>query len=109
MSKHILITGGTGFIGQRLCQYFLKQGHLITVLTRSSEKVEKLWNGEIAAVDNLDQFEFIEPIDWVINLAGEPIANKRWTDAQKHRIQDSRILFTKMLVDALCKLPKAPN
>ena len=109
MSKHILITGGTGFIGQRLCQYFLKQGHLVTVFTRSSEKVEKLWNGDIAAVDDLDQLEFIEPIDWVINLAGEPIADKRWTHAQKHRIQDSRILFTKMLVDALCTLPKAPE
>lgn len=109
MSKHILITGGTGFIGQRLCQYFLKQGHLITVFTRTPEQVENLWGGDVAAVDQFDQLEFIDPIDWVINLAGEPIADKRWSGSQKHKIQDSRILFTKMLVDALCKMPQAPE
>jgi len=109
MSKHILITGGTGFIGQRLCQYFLKQGYLITVFTRTPEQVEKLWGGEVAAVDEFEQLEFIEHIDWVINLAGEPIADKRWSDARKHRIHDSRILFTKMLVDALCRMPNAPE
>ena len=109
MAKHILVTGGTGFIGQRLCRYFLKQGHLITVFTRSPEKVQELWKGDVAAVSSFEQLQLMDPFDWVINLAGEPFAEKRWTDAQKYQIQDSRILFTKTLVDALCAMQKAPK
>ncbi|OUS27669.1 TIGR01777 family protein [Gammaproteobacteria bacterium 45_16_T64] len=109
MSKHVLITGGTGFIGQRLCQYLLQQGHALTIFTRSPKKVEEKWDGNVAAVNEFEQLQYIEPVDWVINLAGEPIADKRWTHAQKHKIQDSRVLFTKMLIDALSLMPKAPE
>lgn len=98
---HILITGGTGLIGRALTARLLQAGHQLSVVTRDvaaarrnlSEKVN-LWSG-------LDQQQNLNGIDAVINLAGEPIAAKRWSDPQKRLLCDSRWQITQRLVELI--------
>jgi len=94
----LLITGGTGFIGSVLCKRLLAEKHHLVVLTRSADHVKE----PIQAITDLAQLAdkaFADGFDGVINLAGEPIANKRWSVPQKQRIVSSRIDITQTLVD----------
>ena len=102
---NLLITGGTGFIGSALCARLIKDNHNITVLSRTPEKITSPINA-IATIEQLtDEAEF----DIVINLAGEPIANKRWSHQQKQRMLDSRLNTTQQLIALLTKVKNKPN
>lgn len=97
----VLITGGSGFVGQRLCQQLIEQGHEVQVVSRNPHQVrERLPSG----CDIRDSAQaFIEsPPDALINLAGESIAAKRWSDEQKAKLINSRKAATQQLV-ALCE------
>ncbi|MFT6529553.1 MAG: hypothetical protein ACJAZB_001196 [Psychrosphaera sp.] len=89
---NILLTGGTGFIGSALCSFLIADGHTLVVVSRSTKRNHSniIY---VTQIDNSMQF------DVVINLAGEPIANKRWSHSQKSKIQDSRINTTTHLID----------
>ena len=94
----VLITGGTGLIGQHLIPRLLELRHSVVVVTRHPQKARdrldsriEIWNG-LVGQQNLDG------IDAVINLAGEPIADKRWTEQQKQRLCNSRWDITRKLV-----------
>lgn len=97
MSKRILITGGTGFIGSRLVDDWLQQDHQIVVLSRRPQWVEQRWQGRVRACDSLAQLN--EPFDWLINLAGEGIADGRWSQARKQVLRRSRIDLTRQLLE----------
>ncbi len=100
----ILITGGTGLIGQALIPALIKSGNEIVLLTRDKKNVahcfEKPLPALSAVVESLDSVEFNE-IDAVINLAGEPIVNKRWSVNQKKQLCDSRWQLTRQLVEKI--------
>lgn len=98
---HYLVSGGTGFIGTALVKSLLEDGHKITVVTRSPEHAILHFGGGVftVALNKVSQME--ESIDGVINLAGEPIVEKRWSDARKQLLRDSRIAFTQTLIDQL--------
>jgi uncharacterized protein (TIGR01777 family) len=108
---NLVIAGGTGFIGSALCDKLAQQGHTLTVLTRSpspapmSNKKWITWNPESGGAWE----QAVEGADGVINLAGEPIAGKRWTEAQKERIRSSRINATRALVRAISKAKQKPK
>lgn len=104
---NILITGGTGLIGQALIAR-LKADHTITVLSRSADKVKTLFGDEITQCGSLEQLD-INHYDAVINLAGEPIADKRWTEKQKHRICHSRWDLTERLSEKIQQASPAPK
>ena len=89
---HIFITGATGLIGSHLCP-FLYKSHKLTVLSRDPAKATRLLGSGITAIDSLANIDF-NTVDCVINLAGEPIVSKRWSDKQKQRLRDSRIQLT---------------
>ena len=93
--KRALVTGGTGFIGQALCPRLRATGHELTVLTRQSRP--GLPQGVTRAVNRLED---VDPssVDAVINLAGEPIADARWTPARKQLLERSRIALTEELL-----------
>ncbi|WP_018651402.1 TIGR01777 family oxidoreductase [Actinobacillus capsulatus] len=93
----ILITGGTGFIGQRLVQALLAEGHLLTIVTRQS-KPNAPFRQAVEFCQNLASFTNLDGFDAVINLAGEPIFDRAWTPAQKQRLLDSRLQITLLLV-----------
>lgn len=99
--QNILITGGSGLVGRSLTRLFLKEGHKISWLSRSGKSIENVqgyqWDVNNGTIDN----KALEWADTVIHLAGEGVANGRWTSAQKKRILDSRIESTKLLHDAI--------
>ncbi len=102
----ILITGATGFIGQPLCRQLAQKGHELLAVSRSPDKArEKLPEGaEIRA----EVSDFVEAApEAVINLAGEPIAEGRWTDEKKRRIVESRVEATRAIVE-LCGDAETP-
>lgn len=102
----ILITGGTGFIGRRLVAH-LKVAHEVVVLTRQGSAAYELLGHDITLLDSLDRLDHLNDVDIVINLAGEPIAAGRWSDACKQLLCNSRWLLTEQLVD-LVKLSSTP-
>lgn len=93
----ILMTGGTGLIGQRFIQAY--PDHEYTVLTRSTQKAKEKLPASVTLLTCLSELESLDMFDAVINLAGEPIIDKRWTDQQKRTICDSRWDITQQLVD----------
>ncbi|MGO1395075.1 MAG: TIGR01777 family oxidoreductase [Halomonas sp.] len=100
-----LVTGGSGFVGQRLCQLLSEQGHEVQVVSRSPHQVRDRLPSSCDIRDSAQAF-IESPPDALINLAGEPIAAKRWSDGQKAKLINSRVAATEQLV-ALCKQLKA--
>ena len=102
---HIFITGATGLIGQHLCPLLL-DNNTVTVLSRNPAKASALLGNSVKAVKNISSVDFND-VDIVINLAGEPIVNKRWSDKQKQIIRDSRIVITQKISAAIqvCSTP----
>ncbi|MCK9201740.1 MAG: TIGR01777 family oxidoreductase [Gallionella sp.] len=94
----ILITGGTGLIGRRLCKALLAEGHDLTVLSRKPETVPSKCGAGVHAMASLREWQPSQTFDAVINLAGEPIIDQRWTDKRKQVLWDSRISLTEELV-----------
>jgi uncharacterized protein (TIGR01777 family) len=105
----ILMTGATGLIGRPLCKRLAREGHHLVGLSRSAKPVS-----DIAEMHEWDTQSGPPPapalnaVEAVIHLAGEPIAARRWTDEQKKRIYDSRIVTTRNLVNGLRAMDKKP-
>lgn len=93
----ILITGATGLIGSALCK-LLADKHELIALTRNINKAKNTLPNSIIALDNLKDVNF-DDLDAVINLAGEPIADKRWSAQQKQKIFQSRLAITEQIVN----------
>jgi uncharacterized protein len=108
--KQFLISGGTGFIGNYLCERLMKEGHYLTLITRSPEqyKEENSKNQRFISWDS-DLAQEMNRADVVINLVGENLFGKRWTDEVKKRLYNSRIDSTKMLVEAMKKAESPPE
>ena len=98
-NKVLLITGGTGLIGRELVAV-LQKNYEISVLSRDPSRAERLLGKDIHYL-TLEALTSVDGYDAIINLAGEPIADKRWTDAQKQRICRSRWDITQRLVDLI--------
>lgn len=109
----IVITGGTGFIGRALCETLVEGGHRVTVLTRQRGQINHRPEFPVQAVewnaqDSGPWERALEGTDAIINLAGAPIAEARWTNARKQLITDSRVLTTRALVKALSRWSSKP-
>lgn len=106
----ILITGGTGFIGSYLCERLARDGHYLTLISRSPEKYaeESAKNQNYISWDSNLSKE-MDRADVVINLAGENLFGKRWTDEVKKRLYSSRIDLTNKLVDAIERSSSPPE
>lgn len=100
---HVLVTGGTGFIGSALCAALLDAGHRVSVLTRDPARAARL----LPAVQALDDLRRAAPADAVINLAGEPLTEGRWSATRKRRFRTSRIGTTRALIDWMSGLDAA--
>ena len=107
----ILISGGTGFIGKSLVDALLQQGHEIILLARRPEKIlpqnglkPVAWDGKQVG----DWAAAAQGADAVINLAGEGIADQRWSARRKKELTDSRIFSTRALTVFIRNSPKKP-
>lgn len=105
---NILITGGTGLVGRPLCRQLLAAGHRLTVLSRRPERVPQLCGDAVTGVARLGQIPADTVYDAVINLAGEPIAERRWTARRKQQLRQSRIDLTGELVEFLSRCGRPP-
>ena len=109
----IIVAGGSGFLGSALAQHLAHAGHNVIVLTRQTAPTRgggnityQTWvpnshNGPWSAALN--------GADVVVNLAGESIASKRWSAAQKGKILDSRLAATRSLVTAIHDAAQPPR
>lgn len=109
----VLVTGASGFVGQRVVKQLLGKGDEVVVLTRNIVKAA-LYLGKECKFYNWDTNELppeeaFHGVDAVINLMGEGIAEKRWDEAQKKKIYDSRIIGTSMLIERIKGLDKKPS
>lgn len=104
-----LITGGTGFVGKHLVPNLINNGTDITILTRNINKCKELFGEKIRAISNLNDLKNDEKISCIINLTGEPIADKRWSAKQKERLFSSRINTTKQIVALVERLEHKPG
>ncbi|MGD9905179.1 MAG: TIGR01777 family oxidoreductase [Vicinamibacterales bacterium] len=103
----IVVAGGTGFLGRALVGALAAAGHDVSVLTRRARSRDDIvwtpdgasgpWAGALVGVDA------------VVNLAGEGIADARWTPARKRALVDSRRDATASLVEAVLGLPRPPR
>ena len=89
---HMLVTGGTGFIGSALVPEFLKRGFSVTVLSRHQQPQR----AGVTYVQSLASVE--KAVDIVVNLAGASLAGRRWSDGYKAEMVASRAGFTEQLV-----------
>ncbi len=103
----ILITGGTGFIGSRFIKKFTQ--HQFLVLSRDINRAKLALGDKHTYYPNLDELALDENVDAIINLAGEPIANKRWSASQKLKIESSRWHSTQELVDWMRRAKNPPT
>jgi uncharacterized protein len=112
VKRTIVVTGGTGFIGQRLVRSLLGRGDRVIILSRHPDPSRAPGGAEVAAwqPEAIGPWSSVlEGADAVINLAGEPAMGGRWTDVKRRRIYDSRVVSTRRLVEALGRLPARPR
>jgi uncharacterized protein len=102
---HVVIAGGTGFIGENLARRFSARGDDVTVLSRNPGKVRAgrgvPWDGRTQGAWSAD----VAGANVIINLAGENIGEGRWTEERKRRIVASRLDATNALIEALRAAP----
>ncbi|MES1924717.1 TIGR01777 family oxidoreductase [Salinisphaera sp. T31B1] len=92
--NNALITGGTGFIGRHLCADLLADGWRVQVVTRDTAKAASVLPAGAEPVASLSA---ADPAEAVVNLAGENLADGRWTDARKKEMRESRLRITREL------------
>jgi|SRR5947209_10411425 len=103
----ILLTGASGLVGSALAPLLAREGHQVIKLRRRphpAESVEPLWDPDAGRIE----LTSAGPLDAVIHLAGENIA-QRWTAAAKTRIHNSRVEATNLLTQALVRAPQLPK
>jgi hypothetical protein len=113
----IVIAGGSGFLGRPLAHQLSADGHDVVILTRgpASTRGDSLLNGRVRSAawsPDGSTGSWAAEIDGagaVVNLAGASIAGKRWSDAYKRLILDSRILATRSLVAAIQRADAPPR
>jgi uncharacterized protein len=108
------MTGATGLVGRRLAPELIERGYELVILSRSPETAEPLVPGAKKYV----QWSATERGDWefefsgahaVINLAGQPILEHRWSEEFKQEIYDSRVVGTRRIVNAIRRSEHKPN
>ena len=108
----LVLTGASGFIGSALCERLLQAGHTLVLLTQGSppnaSTPGKRWShwtpGSIG-----EWAKAVDGADGVINLAGEPLAGRKWTQKQQMRLQQSRYDSTRSIVLACARARQKPK
>ena len=114
----VAITGATGFVGSRLVERLHAEGNQILVFSRNAAKAKQVFpantypNLEIIPYTPTESGSWQQSIagcDAVVNLSGEPIAEKRWTPEQKQTILNSRKIGTQKIVEAINQANPKPS
>jgi uncharacterized protein (TIGR01777 family) len=106
--KRVLVTGGTGFIGEVLVNQLLDAGHTVSVLARDPLKAAYLFDGRARCLRSLSKLGYNETFDVVINLAGAPVAGPRWSAKRQAQLIASRVNTTETLISWLKNARRKP-
>ncbi|MFN0007883.1 MAG: TIGR01777 family oxidoreductase [Planctomycetota bacterium] len=103
----VLVTGASGMVGRSLASFLTTGGHRVRRLVRGAPRNgdEFRWDPERGELDPAA----LEGVHAVVHLAGENIAGRRWSEAQKARIRASRVAGTRLLVDAMRRATRPPR
>lgn len=105
----ILVTGSTGLVGTALIPLLTTGGHEVIRLVRSKSRSPSKelihWDPDANYIDAAG----LEGVEAVVHLAGESVAEGRWTPAKKARIRESRIRGTQLLCDTISHLTQPPQ
>ena len=110
----VLVSGATGFVGKKLIPKLLAHNHEVIVLTRNPLNAKQVLGDKVEAIQwddyhkPMDLSEFGH-IDGVINLIGENISSRRWSNEQKKHIYNSRVDSTKNIFLMLEKSNMKPK
>jgi len=106
----IVITGATGFVGRRLALRLKGRGHALHAWVRTPASAARTLGPDVALIDarggSTAMRAAIADADAIVNLAGEPVIGRRWSDAQKQALRASRIGVTDLIVDAIAAAPR---
>jgi uncharacterized protein len=104
----ILITGGTGMVGKALVKKLIAKNYHVIVLTRSLQNVHNtnnityaLWNVKAGTIDATA----IQKADAIVHLAGAGVMDKKWDDAYKKEIEESRTMSSALLIKTMQQMP----
>ncbi|MEC4803623.1 MAG: TIGR01777 family oxidoreductase [Jaaginema sp. PMC 1079.18] len=118
MVMKIAIAGGTGFVGSSLVQKLHQRGDRIIVFSRNPDRARKVFPPQAFARVEIVPYTPNQAGDWqkavsgcdgVVNLAGEPIAEERWSPEVKDKILQSRQQVTRHLVEAIAQAEAKPG
>lgn len=105
----IVLAGGSGFLGRRLAARLEHDRHRVVILTRrprQDRRTDVAWQPDGSAGSLAGH---LDGVDAVVNLAGEGVADRRWTTARKAALRNSRVLATRTLVRAMATCQTAPR
>ena len=114
----VAVTGATGFVGSRLVARLQQAGEQILVLTRNPARAERLFPADVFPGVTISAYQPLQSGDWqsqiagcdgVVNLAGAPIAESRWTPERKQEILESRTVGTQKIVEAIAQASVKPT
>lgn len=114
----IAVTGATGFVGTRLVERLVEEGHSVVVLTRSKAHGDRVFPTSAFPTVEVVDYSPLESGEWqqvlsgcdgVVNLAGAGIADARWTPERKQEILDSRKVGTEKIVEAIAQANPKPS
>ena len=104
MKKNVLISGGSGFVGNHLTELLLSKGYTVSILSRSEKQNKKdIFYYKWDVAKQFIEEDAVLKADYIIHLAGENIAEKRWTAKRKAAIIDSREKSAQLLYMVLKK------
>lgn len=107
--ENVLVTGATGFIGQRLVAALLANGQQVTVLTRNLKQAAWMFDGQVRCIASMSDLPPTQPIDVIINLAGARILGWRWSEKRKTVLRKSRIDLTQNIVKWIANAKQKPK
>src|SRR5262245_7027389 len=105
----IVLAGGSGFLGRKLAAHFQAHGADVLTLTRHPRPgvpTDLQWSPGVTAAQWTER---LDGADALFNLAGENLGEKRWSDARKRALHDSRIVATRTLVEAVTRCQTPPR
>lgn len=98
---NIAVSGSRGLIGSALLPALEHAGHQVQPLVRGSAAEGQIgWDWEHARIEH----DKLNQLDAVVHVAGENIADRRWTESKKARIRESRVTGTRLISEAVAQV-----
>ena len=104
----VLVTGGTGFIGQALVRRLAADGRRMIVWSRDARRARALLGSGVQVIERLDELLPGTRLAAVVNLAGAPVAGGPWTRARRRVLRESRVGTTQAILDLVARLEHRP-